>query len=68
MTIIETTEKIRRLAHAHGRYRELAKSAGVGYEWLSKFSTGKIRNPCVTNVAALEEFFSVQPVAFDERD
>lgn len=57
MRIRDRVEIIRTKVREHGNYRVLAKNALVGYEWLTKFSVGVIKNPTVDNVARLEEYF-----------
>jgi hypothetical protein len=57
MTILERTEQLRQKAKQFGRYRFVSDQSGVGYEWLTKFASGKIENPRVDNIAALEKFF-----------
>jgi hypothetical protein len=57
MNILSRTDEVREKAKNYGRYRYVADQSGVGYEWLVKFATGKIPNPRVDNVSALEDFF-----------
>lgn len=35
---------------------EIAKGAGVGYEWLQKFSQRAVKNPTVTRVQKLHDY------------
>jgi hypothetical protein len=58
MSILSVTEKVRARAKSFGRYDYVAKESGVGYQWLTKFSVGSIKNPTVANVAKLERFFA----------
>jgi hypothetical protein len=60
--IISRTEEVRVMAKRFGRYRYVAKNSGVSYEWLVKFSNGKIPNPTVSNVSSLEDFFKTHDV------
>jgi hypothetical protein len=55
--IIERTNEIRDRAKKYGKYRHVSRESGVGYEWLVKFAAGKIGNPRVESVSALEDFF-----------
>jgi hypothetical protein len=57
MRIKERVEVLRTLVRNHGNYRLVAEKSSVGYEWLSKFATGSIPNPTISNVAKLEVFF-----------
>jgi transcriptional regulator with XRE-family HTH domain len=57
MNILQRTEEIRKKAQEYGQYRDVAEKSGVGYEWLTKFASGKIKNPGVDKVSSLEDFF-----------
>lgn len=37
---------------------QIAKSAGVGYEWLKKFASGDIPNPGIMHVQKLHAFLA----------
>lgn len=43
-----------------GSYLDIYKSTGVPPNWLSKFATGKIRNPSVNRVQRLYEYLSTR--------
>jgi len=62
MSILEITENTRKAARDYGQYRLVAQQSGVGFQWLTKFSTGAIANPTVENVARLEAFFKRRAV------
>ena len=57
MKIIEHTQEIRKMTKEFGRYRFVAEKSDVGYEWLCKFSVGKVKNPTIDKIHKLEEFF-----------
>ena len=57
MSIIETTNHLRKLVRSSNGIEKLAKEIGVTYSWLSKFSDGRIANPTVDNLAKVERFF-----------
>jgi hypothetical protein len=61
MNILERTEHVRKKAKQFGRYRFVADESGVGYEWLTKFARGTIKNPRVDNIDALDKFFNKHP-------
>jgi len=58
MDIEKLVLDIRGKVKKHGKYREIALSSGVGYEWLAKFAAGAVDNPTVNNVAKLQIYFS----------
>lgn len=57
MKILSHTAEIRDMTKKYGQYRYVADKSGVSYEWLCKFSVGKIKNPTIENVHKLELFF-----------
>ena len=57
MNILDKVKYIRIAVQKRGRYRIIAKESGVGYEWLTKFASGSIKNPTVINIAKLELYF-----------
>jgi len=57
MKIKDKVQAIRELTKKHGQYEKLAKRSGVGYQWLTKFATGSIDNPTLSNIDKLEQYF-----------
>ena len=55
-TLLEATKM--RLAAQKLPLREVAAGSGVGYEWLAKFSQGRIGDPGVRKVQALHDFLA----------
>jgi hypothetical protein len=68
MTILDITEDVRKRVQDHGRYRYVAEHSGVGYQWLTKFVTGRIQKPGVDKIAKLEQFFYQKRRATDAED
>ena len=57
MTILETENQIRERVGSLRQYERIAVGAGVNLHWLHKYSQGRIPNPGIKAVAALEEYF-----------
>ena len=57
MALLDRTETLLRHALNQGRsLRELAPEDGpVEYEWLKKFSAGKVKDPSVNRIQALHD-------------
>lgn len=58
MVTIEETLKM--LEEQKGRWPKVAKEAGVGYEWLMKFSRGEIPKPGFEPVTKLYTYLKKQ--------
>jgi len=56
MNIFDNVNLIRSRVREIGNYRLMSKKYGVSYEWLCKFSAGKITNPTIENISKLEAF------------
>ncbi len=52
---MNVTETISALQARRGGWPELAKQAGVSYSWLVKFAGGKIADPRVNTLAAIQQ-------------
>lgn len=57
MKISERVKQIRKLVKEQASLRLLAEASGVSYAWVIKFSSGRISNPTVENIAKLESYF-----------
>ena len=58
MNMIEKTEQIKNQVRKHGKYRLLALSTNLSYNWLNRFIYDKIPNPGVKNLSKLEDYFN----------
>jgi hypothetical protein len=53
--IIKHAGKLREeLRLQRGNYRTIADKSGITYHWLVAFAQGKIQNPTIKNIAALD--------------
>ena len=43
------------VAASHGRLREVAEEIGVSYDWITKFSQGRIQDPGWSRIHRLAE-------------
>jgi|GEM_PF-2611341 hypothetical protein len=53
-SLLDRTRQLLRACHLSRP--EIARRAGVGYEWLKKFASGAVRHPTVTRVQALYDY------------
>lgn len=61
MVTIEETKAL--LDVRKGQWVEVAKEAGVGYEWLLKFAKGKINHPGFDKIAKLYTYLKDKEAA-----
>lgn len=54
-TLLDATKE--RLASRQETLQEVADGAGVGYQWLAKFSQNRIADPSVNKVQAVHDYF-----------
>lgn len=54
--LLDRTERLFRQTNKLISLREIAERSSVGFEWLRKFSQGKIDDPGVKSVQALHDF------------
>lgn len=57
MSILKRMKIIQDLLLDHGNYQAVADATGLTYHWVQKFACGSIKNPTVSNIAALENYF-----------
>jgi predicted transcriptional regulator len=69
MTLLESIEKVRGLSPQE--LEAIAKGAGVPYHTLRKIASGETRDPRVSTIVALQQFFNGAPIpaaAHDEQE
>lgn len=60
-TLLAATRKL--LTGSDETLPEIARGAGVGYEWLKKFANGAIPNPGVNAVQSLHDYLAKRRAA-----
>lgn len=58
MDLLSTTKTL--LAQSPETQRIIAANSGVGYQWLAKFSQGRISDPGVSKVQQLHDYLSAK--------
>ena len=56
MNLLDKTKVLLPVAKTSMSLREIARGAGVGFEWLRKFDDGTSQHPSVVRVQALHDF------------
>lgn len=54
------------LGRRKGDWPSMCKTTGLSYGWVTKFAQGKIAEPGLRKVEALQRYIAANPVADDE--
>jgi hypothetical protein len=64
---MDTVQALRKeLADRRGIWREICAATGLSYWWLTKFAQGRIGEPGLSKIEALQAYMRANPVAHHE--